>query len=262
VPVGVEPSPSRLCADSPPRPSRASHGPATRRQHDPLRIHNDSDPLVACAGATTVTSCVELWGAAKQATLIAAMVPYTATVERVTAHELRDSWHAGCPVAPSQLRRIRLRYVGFDGRSHVGQLVVNGQVVPQVIEIFRRLYAARFPSRRMQPVDVYHGSDDRAAAADDTSAFNCRRAVAPGATSWSMHAYGEAIDVNDVENPYLEGTRVIPPAGKAFTDRAHVRPGMAVEAGPLVRAFDAAGWGWGGRWSGSPDYQHFSVNGR
>jgi hypothetical protein len=190
------------------------------------------------------------------------MVPYTATVEHVTAHDLRYSWHAGCPVAPVQLRRLRLRYVGFDGRSHVGQLVVNGRVVPQVIEIFRRLYVARFPIRRMQPVDVYHGSDDRAAAADDTSAFNCRLAVAPGATSWSMHAYGEAIDVNDVENPYLEGSRVIPPAGRAFTDRGNVRRGMAVEGGALVQAFDAAGWGWGGRWSGSPDYQHFSVNGR
>ena len=31
--------------------------------------------------------------------------------------------------------------------------------------------------------------------------------------------------------------------------------------GPVVRAFDARGWEWGGRWHGITDYQHFSSNG-
>jgi hypothetical protein len=194
--------------------------------------------------------------------MVAALPPYVATVQHVSARELPYSWHRGCPVGPAQLRRIRLRYVGFDGVAHTGQLIVNERVVPSVIQVFRTLFAARFPIRRMRPVDVYRGSDDRSAAADNTSSFNCRKAVAPGATSWSMHAYGEAIDVNDVENPYLEGARVIPPAGKEYVDRARVRAGMAVDSGVLVNAFARAGWGWGGRWSGSPDYQHFSVNGR
>jgi hypothetical protein len=194
--------------------------------------------------------------------MVAALPPYVATVERVTARDLPYSWHRGCPVAPAQLRRIRLRYVGFDGVAHTGRLVVNERVVPQVIAVFRTLYAARFPIRRMRPVDAYHGSDDRSAAADNTSSFNCRKAVAAGAASWSMHAYGEAIDVDDVENPYLEGSRVIPPAGKAFLNRSNVRPGMAVEGRVLVNAFARVGWGWGGNFAGTPDYQHFSVNGR
>jgi len=190
------------------------------------------------------------------------MVPYVATVQHVTARDLPYSWHRGCPVGPAQLRRIRLRYVGFDGRAHTGRLVVNERVVPQVIEAFRLLYAARFPIRRMRPIDVYRGSDDRSAAADNTSGFNCRKAVAAGPTSWSMHAYGEAIDVNDVENPYIEGGRVIPPAGKAYVNRARIRPGMAVAGRVLVDAFARVGWGWGGNFAGTPDYQHFSVNGR
>ncbi len=78
---------------------------------------------------------------------------------------------------------------------------------------------------------------------------------------WSAHAYGTAIDVNDVENPYIEGGRVIPPAGAAFRDRSRVRPGMAVRGGVLVRAFASVGWLWGGRWAGTPDYQHFSRTG-
>jgi hypothetical protein len=135
-------------------------------------------------------------------------------------------------------------------------------VVNDVVVVFRTLYHLRFPIRQMRPIDAFHGSDDRSAAADNTSGFNCRKTVASGPTSWSMHAYGEAIDVNDVENPYYVGKRVIPPAGKRYRDRADVRPGMAVEGGVLVRAFASVGWGWGGRWAGSPDYQHFSSNGR
>ena len=76
-----------------------------------------------------------------------------------------------------------------------------------------------------------------------------------------MHAYGEAIDVNDVQNPYIDGSTIIPPAGAAYEDRADVRPGMAVWGGTLVDAFAAVGWQWGGRWTASPDYQHFSSTG-
>ncbi|HZS23428.1 MAG TPA: M15 family metallopeptidase [Gaiellaceae bacterium] len=185
--------------------------------------------------------------------------PFVAHVARVTRADLPYSWHPGCPVAPSGLRRIRLAYIGFDGERHLGALVVNASVVPQVVTVFRTLYRARFPIRRMQPIDAYQGNDDRSAAADNTSGFNCRKAVAAGAPSWSMHAYGEAIDVNDVENPYIFGGRVIPPAGRAYESRGDVRPGMAVPGGTLVRAFASVGWGWGASFG---DYQHFSTNGR
>jgi hypothetical protein len=188
--------------------------------------------------------------------------PFVARIERVTAAQLPYSWHPGCPVAPAQLRRVRLRYIGFDRRSHLGQLVVSAKVADDVVAVFRTLYRARFPIRRMRPVDAYRGDDNRSMAADNTSGFNCRAAVAPGPKSWSMHAYGEAVDVNTVENPYLEGGHVMPPNAKAYADRSNVRPGMAVEGGILVRAFARVGWGWGGSWPGSPDYQHFSTNGR
>ena len=185
--------------------------------------------------------------------------PFSATVSRVTRADLGASWHAGCPVAPGRLRRVRLTYRGFDGTTHMGTLTVNVDAVPDVKRIFARLYAGRFPIRRMRTIDAYGASDDRSMAADNTSAFNCRYAVAPGTPRWSAHAYGRAIDVNPVENPYLEGGRVLPPAGRSFVDRARARRGMAVAGGLVVRSFEAAGWKWGGRWRGSPDYQHFEV---
>ena len=100
-------------------------------------------------------------------------------------------------------------------------------------------------------------------SADPARIFCCsrRNAVASGTPSFSEHAYGEAIDVNDVENPYVDGSTVIPPAGAAYENRADVRPGMAEPSGVLNSAFAAIGWGWGGNFAGTPDYQHFSING-
>jgi hypothetical protein len=187
--------------------------------------------------------------------------PFAHSVSPVTKVQLPRSWHAGCPVAPSELRRVRLAHWGFDGRVQTGALVVNESAVRDVVAVFRRLYRARFPLRRMRPIDAYGGNDERSLAADNTAGFNCRYAVGPGPRRWSTHAYGLAIDVNPVENPYLEGGRVHPRAGRAYLDRSKVRPGMAVRGRVLVRAFAAVGWQWGGRWAGTPDYQHFSSTG-
>jgi hypothetical protein len=140
-------------------------------------------------------------------------------------------------------------------------MVVNSSVVADVTKVFGALYRERFPIRSLQPVDVYGGSDPASMAADNTSGFNCRYAVAPGKPQWSVHAYGRAIDVNTVENPYLEGGEIMPAAGAAYVDRSVTRPGMAVAGGVLVKAFAAVGWSWGGRWTSAPDYQHFSKDG-
>jgi hypothetical protein len=61
----------------------------------------------------------------------------------------------------------------------------------------------------MQLVDVYSGDDDRSMAANNTSAFNCRKVA--GTSKWSEHAYGRAIDVNPVQNPTSPGPGRSPP---------------------------------------------------
>jgi hypothetical protein len=185
--------------------------------------------------------------------------PFTADVTPASWADLRHSYRAGCPVGPSALRTLRLTYWGFDARPHTGKLVVNQRVTRDVVAVFRRLYAARFPIRRMVPVSRYRGSDDASMAADNTSSFNCR--FVSGTRRWSTHAYGLAIDVNPVENPYVAGDRVSPPAGRRYLDRARPRRGMAVHGGVLVEAFASVGWKWGGNWAGSRDYQHFSTTG-
>ena len=171
------------------------------------------------------------------------------------------SWRPGCPVPLSDLRLVRARHYGFDGRIHIGEIIVHRDVAGDVVAVLRRLYAAQFAIRRMIPVDAYGGSDFRSIEADNTSAFNCR--YVDGTTRWSEHAYGRAIDLNPIENPYVTaGGTTSHRASRRFLRRALYRPGMAVEGGAVVRAFEAVGWGWGGRWSGDRDYQHFSASGR
>ena len=178
--------------------------------------------------------------------------------ERMTG----SSWHQGCPVPLSDLRLLRIGYWGFDRKSHVGRMVVNADAVDAVHDAFAALYAKKFPIRRMRLVDDYGASDYASIEADNTSAFNCRNAT--GSSRFSEHAYGRAIDINPIENPYVyaDGTTAHA-ASRPYLNRADVREGMAEPHNILVRAFDAVGWGWGGRWHPPPtDYQHFSANGK
>ena len=159
------------------------------------------------------------------------------------------------------LRELTVSHWGFDGRRRTGRLVVHETAAGPLRAVFRRLYAGRFAIRKIVPIEAYGGSDFRSIEADNTSAFNCRRAT--GSSSWSEHAYGRAIDVNPIENPYVASGRVYHDASWPYVARRPARKGMAIDGGPLVRTFEAIGWSWGGRWSGPiKDYQHFSASGR
>ncbi|MFI7027829.1 M15 family metallopeptidase [Microbispora rosea] len=187
--------------------------------------------------------------------------PFSAKIEKVSRDDVRHSWRPGCPVPLSGLRKINMTYWGFDDQAHTGTLVINKKVAEDVASVFGKLYEMRYPIRRMEPVDVYKGSDYDSIDADNTSAFNCRNATGSG--SWSNHAYGLAVDLNPRENPYVyaNGSHAHRNAD-AFVDRPLKKPGVINSGDRVVRAFAQIGWGWGGSWSGAKDYQHFSENGR
>jgi D-alanyl-D-alanine carboxypeptidase len=137
-----------------------------------------------------------------------------------------------------------------------------------VARIFTRIHEiAAFRIERMERIDKYGGSDDASMAANNTSAFNCRTVA--GSTNLSAHALGIAIDVNPIQNPYVKGAEVDPPAGRDFDtppkrQAAHDRgqPGIILPGSAAVTAFKQNGWKWGGEWTTLKDYQHFSANGR
>jgi hypothetical protein len=169
------------------------------------------------------------------------------------------SWRPGCPVPMRDLRLIRMKIWGFDRKWHRGRLVVNRRYTDEMVRVFKRLYEVRYPIRQMRLVDHFGADDHRSMAADNTSAFNCRAIT--GGTEWSEHAYGRAIDLNPVENPYVRGGSVAPDAGQEFADRPDA-PGVIHADDEVVRAFAEVGWSWGGDWDSPIDYQHFSASGR
>lgn len=190
---------------------------------------------------------------------------YHATIRRlptaVRQMMIGSSWRPGCPVGLRDLRLVRLVHWGFDGTERAGKLVVHRWFADEMVRVFRKLYDAEFPIRQMRLVDRFGADDMRSMKADNTSAFNCRYRNGVCCT-WSMHAYGKAIDVNPVENPYVGSWGVSPPNGAKYVDRSVKRKGMIHFHDRVWWVFHAIGWEWGGTWSSSKDYQHFSSNGR
>lgn len=183
-----------------------------------------------------------------------------ATIHPVTAAELGATWRPGCPVGPEELRRVQLAYLGFDGESHTGDLVVHRDLTTEVIAIFEQLRLLRYPIAKMVTVEHYPGADDETSMRDNnTSGFNCRDI--PGTGRWSEHAYGRAIDVNPLMNPFVHADGTVEPAtAGAYVDRSRTDPGLLHAGDPAVRAFTDRGWAWGGYWRSSKDYQHFELS--
>ncbi len=190
--------------------------------------------------------------------------PFTSSVSRIDAgtRELMTgrSWRPGCPVGFADLRLVEVTYWGFDHAAHRGQLVVHRWFAAPIARVFRRLYEVAFPIRKMVLVDRFGADDHRSMRADNTSAFNCRYRAGICCT-WSRHAYGKAVDVNPVENPYVWEGGFSPPNGEPYLDRSQTRRGMIHRHDDVWWAFHAVGFTWGGEWTGERDYQHFSVCG-
>jgi hypothetical protein len=184
------------------------------------------------------------------------------TIDRATRRAMiGSSWHKGCPVPLRRLRLLHLNHWGIDGKVHRGEMIVRRAWARPVLTVFAALFRARFPMHKIALADLFGGDDQKLMRANVTSAFNCRPVEGhPGV--WSEHAYGRAIDVNPVRNPYLSGDTVLPPAGERYLNRKKVRPGMVVGNGVVVKAFTAIGWGWGGRFHSLKDYMHFTATGR
>jgi hypothetical protein len=189
-----------------------------------------------------------------------------ARLTHVQQQEIRAAgeWHRGCPVWMSQLRVLGYRYHGFDGKTHVGQIVVNAKVASPLATVFAKLYRMRFPIRDGAFASTYGPHPDQ--SGDVTASFECRDAAASPCSSsatthhWSMHAYGEAVDLDPRENPYVGCGMTRDKTALSYLKRSDHRPGMVTPA--VRRAFASIGWGWGGSWVGSTkDYMHFSING-
>ena len=202
------------------------------------------------------------------AAMLFASPPFASTIQPLAparqAQLEGEFWHAGCPVQPSDLRLLRIAYWDFNGNRQIGELVVNRRAAAPLSTVFRRLYRLRFRIRHLRFADFYGPKSVQPADRDVTASFECRRAVpspcGSGTGSWSQHAFGLAVDLNPIENPYTGCGRTRERASIPYLNRSKIRRGMVTPA--VVRAFRSVGWGWGGSWAGSTkDYMHFSFSG-
>ena len=173
-----------------------------------------------------------------------------------------NSWKKGCPVSLQNLRYLRLQHIDFKGHDVMGELIVHEEVAEEVVSIFKILYAVGYPIHQMKLVSNYKGSDWQSIEADNTSAFNCRKAT--GSNKWSKHSYGKAIDINPIENPYISRKgRISHKASLKYRKRIHKNESFEDRAVLLkndkaTKTFKKYGWKWGGDWIAVKDYQHFS----
>lgn len=185
---------------------------------------------------------------------------FAAKVGKVPAKVLaRSTWAPVCPVGADDLAYVQLTFWGFDGRRHTGEMLLNRAVAHDVVGVFRVLYRARFPIEEMRVTRSSELDAPPTGDGNNTGAFVCRPAV--GASSYSQHAYGLAVDLDPFQNPYTKGDLVLPELASSYLERARLRPGMVTPDGVVVRAFASIGWTWGGTWRSLKDYQHLSRNG-
>jgi len=167
------------------------------------------------------------------------------------------SWRPGCPVPIEDLVALQVSYWGFDDKVHQGTLIVQKTLAPEVANIFKEIYAERFPIEKIKPIEEYRGNDASSMLDDNSSAFNCR-AMTDFANQYSIHSYGRAIDINPLINPYVNNGVIDPPEGARYVDRSIAHKGKITADSPICKIFAKYGWVWGGSWPGKiQDYQHF-----
>ena len=240
----------------------ACTGGAGRRSTDVVRTGADNSP-----SASPVVTPTPPPGGSDAPTLPARFKGTTSTIPPSLARTMRGTtWHPGCPVPMSRLRLLMFRYWGFDGLVHEGPMVVNASVAADLLSVFRTLFRARFALNEVHLALQYvPGHEDPSDRRDYTAGFNCRPVVTARGPKhvWSQHAFGLAVDVNPIENPYVTFDGYVRNLNaRPYRDRSLDRPGMIAPGSIVVRAFAAIGWEWGGYWSTDKDYMHFSSTGR
>lgn len=191
--------------------------------------------------------------------------------------QLRNTITAANPLPCARLARVTFSYVDFGGVLHNnGQLVVLDAIAPHVEEIFRQLLQRRFPVHQAVRLETYRGNDKVSMARNNTTGFNGRQVS--GASGWSLHAYGAAIDLNPLQNPFVlfgrnprgefTGQATAEPRASTATavNRLDARPGKPARPGRAEEVIDLfAEHGfltWGGYWDFPLDYQHFQIGRR
>ncbi len=160
-------------------------------------------------------------------------------------------------ISLDELRYLRILHVGFDGKTHIGELLVNQSIAEDVLEIMAELYKDGYAIEKMVLVDNYGADDEQSMEDNNTSAFNYREIA--GSSKLSRHSLGLAIDINPLYNPCVKngGTSISPVNAGDYADRSQPFAHKIDENDLCYQMFTEHGFTWGGHWNSLKDYQHF-----
>ncbi len=171
------------------------------------------------------------------------------------------SFKDNCTVPREDLRYLKVLHVGFDRKTHTGELVVNRLIADDVLDIFKQLYEAGYEIEKIRLIDEYNADDEKSMSDNNSSAFNFR--YISYSTKLSKHALGLAVDINTLYNPYVKnvnGRRNVEPANaEKYTDRSIEFPHKIDHDDLCYKVFMQHGFEWGGDWEHAKDYQHFEM---
>ena len=177
---------------------------------------------------------------------------------RITGISYPDTEEA-VQVSYDDLAYVHVLHYDFNGEVQEGEIICNQAISKDLVEIFEELYHQKYPIEKIRLVDEYHGDDEASMADNNSSCFNYR--VIAGTNRISNHAYGKAIDINPLYNPYItyrNGVECVAPANaSAYADRGKMFEHKIDESDLCYKLFTEHGFSWGGSWSRSKDYQHF-----
>lgn len=173
-----------------------------------------------------------------------------------------NSYKNGCPVKLKDLKYLTLSYINFENKSKIGELIVHKDISEEMIEIFEELYNINYPIYKMQLVSDFKADDFTSIEENNTSAFNCRNIA--NTSRWSNHAYGRAIDINPIQNPYISKSgKIFHKDSEQYRKREHIDllnlqdKARLLKQDKAVKIFKKYGFIWGGDWNSIKDYQHF-----
>ncbi len=164
-------------------------------------------------------------------------------------------------IAASRLKLVNVVHIDFNNKIMPGHIIALDFLAENVMNIFKELLNVKFPINSVHLISKYQNNDELSMQANNSSGFNFRNIE--GTNKLSMHAYGAAIDINPLQNPYIifdsekKISKIYPSCGGKFLDRSIKAPGMVED---VVDIFAKYGFTeWGGNWNDVKDYHHFQI---
>ena len=181
--------------------------------------------------------------------------------EKIFARIDGKSYKKNCPLPLDELRYLHVLHKNFSGETLRGEMICNKKIADDLLDIFKKLFAASYPIEKIRLIDEYDADDELSMRDNNSSCFNFR--YVSFTNRISLHGYGMAVDINPRYNPYIkevDGKKIIAPDNSAdYEDREKNFPYKISADDLCCRLFREKNFLWGGDWVDEKDYQHFFI---